>query len=93
MTATVPKRERLEARITAEQKQRIQRAAALAGLSMTDFVVQSAEQAAEQTIRRYEVISLSARDSAAFAEALLNPPAPNDALLAALRGARNFIKG
>lgn len=36
--------------------------------------------AAEQTIRSHEVITLSARDSLLFVEALLNPPAPNDAL-------------
>ncbi|HUZ03140.1 MAG TPA: DUF1778 domain-containing protein [Thermomicrobiaceae bacterium] len=87
-----PRREqaRLEARIPVEQKELIQHAATLAGLSLTDFVLRSAQEAAEQTIRRHQVMTLNAEDSTAFAEAILNPPEPNDALRAALRGARAF---
>lgn len=90
MPTTTAKQERLAARLSAEQKQLIEHAAALSGLSLTDFVVQSAQAAAEEVIQRREVIRLSAQDSAAFADALLNPPEPNEALIAALRGAREF---
>jgi uncharacterized protein (DUF1778 family) len=47
----------------------------------------------EQTLRRHEIISLSVQDSAAFAEALLNSSAPNDALLTSLRSAEEFSTG
>ena len=79
------RRERLEARISAEQKALLQRAAALEGRSITDFVVSSVQAAAAETIRRHEVLALTARDSAAFVEALLNPRAPNERLREAAR--------
>ena len=82
---TTLRRERLEARITADQKALLQRAAALEGRSITDFAVSSAQAAAEETIRRHEVITLTARDSAAFVEAVMNPPAPNERLRDAAR--------
>jgi uncharacterized protein (DUF1778 family) len=85
------KRERLEARITPEQKALFQRAAALRGLSLTDFVVSSVQAAAEDTISTREVIHLSARDSLIFAEEILNPSPPNEALRAAFEEYRRFF--
>ena len=90
--ATAPtKRERLEARVSPEQKALIQRAAALTGRSLTDFVVSSAQAAAEETIRTHEVIRLSARDTEILIEALLNPPEPNEALREAARRHRELF--
>ena len=77
------KRERLEARVSPDLKALLQRAADLQGRSLTDFVLESARHAAEAVIHEHEVITLSARDSRAFVEALLNPPAPNERLRAA----------
>ncbi|MGI8553879.1 MAG: DUF1778 domain-containing protein [Dehalococcoidia bacterium] len=72
------KPERLEARVTTEQKRLLERAAALSGQTLSDFLVGSAQREAEQTIRDYEVIKLTERDSRAFMEALLatDPPSP-----------------
>jgi uncharacterized protein (DUF1778 family) len=90
--ATVPhRRERLEARISQEQKRLLERAAALEGRSLTDFVVASAQAAALETIQRHEVIALTARDSLDFAEALMQPPAPNARLRAEARRHRDLI--
>ena len=72
------KRERLEARVTGEQKALFQHAADLQGRSLTDFVVSAVQHAAEDTIREHRVITLSARDSRRFVEALMNPPEPNE---------------
>jgi uncharacterized protein (DUF1778 family) len=88
---TKPRPERLEARLPAEVKAIIQRAADMSGRSLTDFVVSSALAAAEETIRQREVIVLSERDSLIFAKALLNPPGPNEALLAAARRHREMF--
>jgi len=77
------KRERLEARITPEQKALFQRAADLTGRSLTDFVVSSVQAAAEATIRTHQVLELTARDSEAFLAALANPREPNERLRAA----------
>lgn len=68
--------ERLEARVTAEQKELIERAAALEGRSITDFVLTSVQDAAKRAIAEHEVIRLSVRDSQAFVDALLNPREP-----------------
>jgi uncharacterized protein (DUF1778 family) len=74
------KRERLEARVSTEQKELLQHAADLQGRTLSDFVVESAQRAAEEVIRAHSVVMLSARDSRAFVEALLEPPMPNGAL-------------
>ena len=90
-TGTAGRRERLEARISLEQKALLERAAALEGRSLTDFIVASAQAASHETIRRYEVIELTARDSVAFAEALVQSPTPNERLRSAARRHRDLI--
>jgi len=63
--------ERLEARITLEQKQLIEHAAALQGRSVTDFVLASVQEAAAHAIDEHQRLALSVRDGRAFVEALL----------------------
>jgi len=84
-TPAMPKPERLEARVTREQKQLIERAAELEGRSITDFVVASAQSAARQVIQDHEILKLTARDREVFVQALLNPPKPTDKLRQAVR--------
>ena len=84
-TALRIRAERLEARISRDQKALFQRAAALQGRTLTDFVVASAHAAAIRTIEEMQIIRLSAQDSRAFAEALLNPRKPSEKLRAAAR--------
>lgn len=84
-------RERLEARLSREQKALLQRAADLTGRTLTDFVVGSAQAAAEEAIRAHEVITLSVRDSVAFVESLLAPSPPNDALRSAAQRHRQLF--
>ena len=91
MATTTPKRERLEARITSEQKALFQRAADLSGRTLTDFVVASTQAAAEEIVRDREVIVLSPSDSIRFVEALLAPPEPNEHLRAAAEDHRAFF--
>ncbi|HZU11817.1 MAG TPA: DUF1778 domain-containing protein [Chloroflexota bacterium] len=74
------KSERLEARLTAEQKALLQHAADLLGRSLTDFVLSALTVEAERVIREREVITLTARDSRAFVEAVLHPAAPTESL-------------
>jgi uncharacterized protein (DUF1778 family) len=68
---------RLEARLLPQQKLRIERAASLRGLSVSDFVVQIAVEAATRTISEHETMELTQRDQVAFIKALVSPPAPN----------------
>ena len=76
---------RLEARLPASIYALLKRAAALKGRSISDFVVSAAHDAAQRVIDDETVIRLSAEDQARFAEALLNPPAPNQALAQAMQ--------
>ncbi len=93
MTVTrAGKTERLEARVPADVKALLQHAADLTGRSLSDFVLAAAYEAAEETIRTHEVIRLSAEDSLQFAEAILNPPPPNDRLVALFDEYRAFTK-
>jgi uncharacterized protein (DUF1778 family) len=78
------KTDRIEARLSAEAKEIIARAAVSQGLSVSDFVVRSASEAAKRVLQEQQVIRLSARDSQAFVEALDNPPEPNEKLRAAM---------
>jgi uncharacterized protein (DUF1778 family) len=72
--------QRLEARVTEDQKALIERAAALQGRTVTDFVLTSVQDAARRAIEEHQQLELSMRDSEAFVEALLNPKPVNDRL-------------
>jgi uncharacterized protein (DUF1778 family) len=72
--------QRLEARVTAEQKTLIEHAAALQGRTVTDFVLTSVQEAARRAIAEHQQLALSVRDSRAFVDALLNPKPVNDRL-------------
>ena len=65
---------RFDARLNEEQKLLIQRATDLEGRSMTDFVLHSAEAAAERTIEKRAMLILTARETEVFVDAILNPP-------------------
>lgn len=77
--------ERLEARVSHEQKVLFQRAAELQGRSLTDFVVASVHEAAVRAVEEGRTIRLGIEASRAFAEALLNPREPTAKLRAAAR--------
>ena len=83
--------ERLEARISRNQKELFQRAAQLQGRTLTDFVVSAAREAACRTIEKTEIIRLSIEDQRQIAEALLNPPEPTPALKKAFQRRRELL--
>jgi len=77
--------ERTEARLLPEQKNRIERAARLRGLSLSDFMVQHADEAAIRTIQSHTSWTLQDRDRDFFVQALLNPPEPSSRMKAAVK--------
>lgn len=85
-------RARLSVRVSPEQKALFERASALQGQSLTAFLIQSAQAAAEGAIRNHEIIDLTAHDTEALVAALLTPPPPNEALRAALRRHRELVE-
>jgi uncharacterized protein (DUF1778 family) len=82
--------ERTEARLLPEQKERIERAASLKGLSLSDFIVQHADEAAIRTIQQHTGWTLEDRDRDVFVQALLNPPAPSARMKAAVKRYRKL---
>jgi uncharacterized protein (DUF1778 family) len=77
--------QRLETRVTAEQKSLIEHAATLQGRTVTDFVLASVQDAARRVIESHQQLELSVRDSQVFVDALLNPKPVNDRLRETIR--------
>lgn len=77
--------ERTEARLLPDQKERIEQAASIKGLSVSDFIVQHADEAAIKTIESHNSWVLSRRDMEFFVETLLNPPEPSARMKAAAK--------
>ena len=80
---------RLRLRVPLERKALLQRAAALRGITLTEFVVSAAMAAAVRTIQMDESMALSSADSRAFSAAILHPM-PANARLA--RAAQEYAK-
>ena len=83
-----PKRQlccRVRARVTPELKELLLDAAAMRGVTLNDFLINSAHAAAVQTIEQHQLIRLSRKASIQFANALLHPPKPKARLKAAAR--------
>jgi uncharacterized protein (DUF1778 family) len=81
---TLTTSERLNLRLKPAAKRRIEQAAAFAGKSVSSFIVSSALETAEQTIREHETMALSRRDAEVFLDAILNPPRSNAKLREAI---------
>ncbi len=84
-TSSETKSARLEARTTRAQKELFEKAAALEGRSLTDFVIASVRNAALKVIQEHEAFRLGVRDSEVFVTALLSNATPGTKLKAAAR--------
>ena len=82
--ASTPERERIHLRLSRKAKRRIEQAAGVEGKTVGAFIVSSALEQAENTLREHETIVLRRAHARAFFDAIANPPAPNDRLTAAL---------
>ena len=85
MPTATPSSFRLTARVNDDTHALIERAAAIAGSTVNQFLVTAARKEAEAIIERETLIRLSARDGRAFLEALDRPAAPNAKLRAAAK--------
>ena len=88
-TTQVERREAADDRITARlpraTRSIIERAAAIYGASINQFIVQAAVERANEVLQSMETVKLSARDAQVFMDALANPPQPNEKLLEAVQ--------
>jgi uncharacterized protein (DUF1778 family) len=85
LTAVRQRDQRLEARVTPDQKELIERAAYVQGRTVTDFVVSVLQEAAKQAIAEHTVWKLTQEQRTVFIDALMDPPAPNPKLRQAYR--------
>ena len=76
---------RLDLRLSLKDRERIDRAAALAGLPLATFVRTAVLREADRTVGAESVVSLSAVEAKRFLSALSKPFAPNAALRRALK--------
>lgn len=90
-TAESTRTARVEARIAPDALAVVRRAAELQGRSVSDFVVAAAQEAANRAIEEAHIIRLSVADQRAFADAILNPPAPSPALRRAAKAHKTPI--
>jgi len=84
------KDDRLQLRVDAASKRRLEEAASEAHLSVSAFVLQAANQAADDLLAERRTIHLSPDAAAAFAEALDRPAEVNERLAAALERPAKF---
>ncbi len=77
---TSTKSARLETRVSQEQKDLIERAAAYTGRTVSDFVIAHVEVAAKKVVEEYERIHLDKVQSRTLVDALLSPKRPNKKL-------------
>jgi uncharacterized protein (DUF1778 family) len=91
LQTTVRQRDqRLEARVTPDQKELIERAACVQGRTVTDFVVSALQEVARQAITDHTVWKLTQEQQKAFIGALMDPPAPNQELREAYKRFRKY---
>lgn len=79
---------RLEARVSGDQKNLFQRAATLSGRTLSEFVIDSTQEAAARIVQEHEIIRLSREEQVAFVSALLTPSEPGARLRRAVEGYR-----
>lgn len=82
---------RLDIRLNAQAKEKIEQAAVVSHQSVTDFVVTSLMRASEEALERQQMIRLTNRDRDLFLAALETDARPNQALRkAAARFKRSY---
>ncbi len=83
---------RFNFRLPADIKERIESAALVSGLTVTDFAINSLADSADSVLEKHESRILTNRDRDVFLAMLENPPKPNKALLEAVREYRRWVK-
>jgi len=71
------KQQRMHIRLDSLSKQKLERAAAYANKSLSEFVLGQALHAADEVIHEHETLTLNQADWDVFLDALENPPKPN----------------
>ena len=89
MSTAAPAQERIDLRTSPEIKELIVRAASTAGVSVSAFLLGTAQERAKQILAESETITLTSRDWNAFAKALDNADKLRPKLSAAMKRYRD----
>jgi uncharacterized protein (DUF1778 family) len=92
MAVTTPAYERIDLRTSAEIKELIVRAASTKGMTLSAFLLGSAQERARQILAETEMVTLTARDWNAFAKSLEKTEKPRPKLAAAMDRHRAWKK-
>lgn len=92
MATETVKQERMHIRIDALSKQKLEKAAAYANRSLSEFVLRQALHGADEVIHEHETLTLNEADWELFLNALENPPKPNARLKTAFAAHRKRVR-
>ncbi len=92
MPTTVDQVSRLNFRLPIELKERIEKAAIVSGVTVTDFAISVLAISADEVLEKHQNRILSNRDRDIFLNILENPPKPNEALLKAVKEYKKRVK-
>jgi len=84
--------DRITARLPRAKRVIIERAAAVYGATVNQFIVQTALDRAGEILEREELLRLSERDAKIFLATLENPPEPSQKLIDALKTHSRLVK-
>jgi uncharacterized protein (DUF1778 family) len=90
--AETVKQERMHIRLDTLSKQKLERAAAYAHKSLSEFVLGQALHAADEVIHEHETLTLNQADWEVFLDALENPPKPSAKLKQAFAEHRKRVQ-
>ena len=84
---------RFDTRLPREQKEFFEYAAKLGGYrTLTEFVIISVQNKADEIVRKHRLILSSKRDQEVFFETIMHPPAPGKKLAAAAKRYKKNLK-
>jgi uncharacterized protein (DUF1778 family) len=87
------KHNRVDLRISPDEKELLEKAASIKGLSLSSYVVSNCLEAARRDIETYHECVLSDEDRDLFLYLIENPPEPNQALKSAMARFKDKYKG
>ena len=88
------KNQRLELRLTKQQKEFISKASSVSGFkNVSDYILHIAISDSKTIIREQQLFELSERDRISFMDTLQNPPKPGRSLKKAMTSYTSFQKG
>lgn len=86
------KEERLQLRVTRDLKRQLADIAHARGLSMSDFATHAISDAVTKASYEQHVIKMSREESVWLADLLINPPAPDERMIAAAKRYTQLIR-